>query len=361
MKAVILAGGGGTRLWPLSRKKSPKQTEPVIGADTLLGATYARIRKSFAPADVLVATMASQAGVVRSILPELPARNLIAEPCRRETAAAIGFAALRIAAEDPDETFVVVNCDAHIRDEETYLRTLADADAIVRRNPERIAIIGIVPTYAETGYGYIRMGEAFDGPGPDGASVHLMERFVEKPDAATAESYLREGGYLWNATILVARAGTFLALYDRHLPAHAELFRAMASAFGTPDEEAVVNSCFQRLPAISVDYGILEKESGLLVIPADFGWADIGNWRTVRDILSAGTDENVVRGRHVGVDSRRNLIMSSSGKLVATAGLEDMIIVETGDALLICPHDRAHDVKRIVAELEKDKELEPFL
>ncbi|HTM68165.1 MAG TPA: sugar phosphate nucleotidyltransferase [Candidatus Binatia bacterium] len=363
MKAIILAGGGGTRLWPVSRKTTPKQVEPIIGEKSLLRATYDRVRKGFRPEDIYVATAESQADVVRAQLIELPEENLILEPCRRETAAAIGYALLRIAAKDPRATFVTVNSDAYVRDVEEYQRVLRAAEKAVESDPTQTVLVGITPSYPETGYGYIKTGPEALRVEVSGHSygVDAVERFVEKPDLPTARQYLAEGGYLWNPTLIVGRVDTFLGLYKKHLPTHALYFERMAEAFGTDDEDEAVRSHFARIPAISIDYGILEKEERMRVLPADFGWADVGNWRTVRDILAAEPEENVVKGRHVGVESNGNLIYGFSGKLIATAGVNDMIIIETIDAVLVCSKDRAQDVKRIVGQLEDDLELQKYL
>ena len=258
---------------------------------------------------------------------------------------------------------MTVNSDAYVRDVDEYHRVLRAAELAVKTDPDTTVLVGITPAYPETGYGYIKSGaEALRvESGGKSYAVSAVERFVEKPDIQTAQRYLAEGGYLWNPTLIVGRIDRFLALYKKHLPTHALYFERMAETFGTDDEDESVRAHFARIPAISIDYGILEKEERMRVLPADFGWADVGNWRTVADILATGPKENVVKGRHVGVESDGNLIYSFSGKLVATAGVCDMIIIETGDALLVCPKDRAQDVKRIVGALEDDLELQKYL
>jgi len=358
MIALILAGGGGTRLWPVSRQAKPKQIEAFVGEHSMLKATFTRLRAEFAADDIFVATSAQYANEIRAQLPELPAQNMILEPCRRETASAIGYALLQISRTRPDEIFVLINSDAHVKDVPTYHRAIAAAGKVA--DGGQTVLIGLAPTYPETGYGYIKTGTTHNEPA-DGFGLYQVECFVEKPDADTAQQYLDDGRYLWNATLIVAPVRDFLALYDKHLPEHAALYEKIKQSFDTPEEQSTIESSFARLPAVSIDYGILEKEDDLAVLPADFGWMDIGNWRTVRDVLAADGDENVVRGKHIEVDSSGNLIHCPEGKLVATVGLSNMVIVDTGDALLVCPQERAHEVKNIVKKLKEDQQLEKYL
>lgn len=357
MIALVLAGGGGTRLWPVSRKSKPKQVNAFVGEHSMLKVTVARLREQFAVEDIFIAAAAGQADSIRAELPDLPNDNLILEPCRRETASAIGYALLQISRRRPDEVFVLVNSDAHVKDVAGYHRAIATAGRHAERG--ETVLIGLTPAYPETGYGYIKMGSPVSAD--EEFPLHQVECFVEKPDQEKAKQYLADGRYLWNATLIVAPVDGFLRLYDQHLPEHASLYSKMKESFGTPNEATEVERNFARLPAVSIDYGILEKEQRLLVMPAEFGWQDIGNWRTVREVLAERENENVVRGRHVAVDSDTNLIHCPEGKLVATVGVSGMVIVDTGDALLICPQDRAHEVKDIVKRLGEDEKLGEFL
>lgn len=363
MKAIILAGGSGTRLWPVSRRKNPKQVEAIIGEYSLIQTTYRRLLQGFRPEDIYVATAKEHEAMIVSQLPDLPKDNLIPEPDRRDTAAAIGYALVRIAAAAPDETFITINSDAFVADTDEYHRVLALAGDIVRDHPDNTLLVGITPTYPETGYGYIKTGTMAErrSGGDRTDSVFFVEKFVEKPDLRRAEEYMAHGGYLWNPTLIVGRIGRFLGYYEELLPGHAAAFREIASAIGTAEEDAVISRCFGELEPVSIDYGILEKSEGLLVLPAEFGWADVGNWKTVLDLLAEKKGGNVIKGTHVGVDSSGNLIYSYGNKLVATAGLSGMIVIETEDVLLVCPQERAQDVKKIVGELKAQKDLQKYL
>lgn len=344
--AVILAGGSGTRLWPLSRRSAPKQVRALLDDDTLLQKTYRRVRKMFPPECVFVSTLAEHIGEVRRQLPEFPEENAIIEPIGRDTAAAIGYAALRLSERDPAAVFVTINADAYVADASAYLNAIESAFQSAESGDRGVALVGLTPRYPETGYGYIEfadpIGDRYLQPVP-------AIRFVEKPDAETAAQYVASGRYLWNPALFVFRAQRLLAELEQYLPTHAS---ALASLRGVDDTHAITRA-FLAMPKISIDYGLMEKLADLMVIPASFSWADVGSWRAVHEILARDPNADVVRGMHVGVEGNGNLVVAPPGKLVATYGLENCVVIDTADALLICPRDRAQEVKKIVEELER--------
>ncbi len=353
MKIVILAGGGGTRLWPVSRKNKPKQIQPFIGNKTLLQKTYERLRKGFSVRDIFISTNYAQLPIINKQLAGLSRDHFILETAKKDTAAAIGLAAVALAKKNPQEIMMLISSDHYIKNEKEFIRISHLAERVVARNPQYSLLIGIRPSYPETGYGYIKINKVFQQLGDD--EIFQVERFVEKPDLLTAKKYVKRWDYLWNSGIFCWRVDHLLNLFKKFLPNHYRILIRLQPFLGTPREKRAVAGEFKKIKPISIDYGIMEKTKKRIVIPADMDWADVGHWRTVMDILSKAGTDNVVRGRHLGHDSAGNLIYSYSGRLIATAGLRDTIIIDAEDCLLVCPKNRAQDVKKIVEQLEKKK------
>ncbi len=352
MYVVILAGGGGTRLWPVSRTHNPKQFQPFLGKHTLLEKTYSRMRKGFRNDQIFVSTNTRQRKIIARQLPKILRSHFIIESDKRDTAPALGLAAAWLAKLDPEAIFVTANVDHYIEKDDAFHQALKLAERVVRKHPNTVTLLGITPTYPETGYGYIKMGKPAFTIGKQ--EVFHVDRFVEKPDFKTAQKYLKSAKYLWNPALFVWRAQTLLNLFEKHLPKHHAILMRIQKAIGTPAQDRVIKSEFPKMEAISIDYGIMEKLQHMYVLPVDLGWADVGHWRTVRDVLQKGRRVNVVRGTHIGT-AENSLIYGYTKRIIATAGVQDLIIIDTKDALLVCPADRAQDVKKIVDELKLKK------
>jgi len=357
---VILAGGTGTRLWPLSRASRPKQLQPVLGHTTLIEQVLKALRTKLPVSSIYVSTTEASAPGIRKALKAVPASNFIIEPFRRDTAPAVGYAAAVLKHRDPEAIMLTVNADSWIGDPAAFHKALEFARSIVFNEPEQMVFVGVNPGYPETGYGYIEIGL----PALKYGSLEAFSvlSFKEKPSLAVAKRYLGSWRYLWNPTLITVKAETLMALYDRHLPKVGRELRKIERALRARKGKAAVRRAFAAMPSISVDYGILEKvdRKHMLVIPADFGWADVGSFRTVHEIRSGWSRGNVVKGEEVSVDAENNLIFPERKKLVALIGVKNLIMVETEDALLLCHKERTQEVKHVVETL-KLKGLKKYL
>lgn len=339
--AVVMAGGSGTRFWPLSRAARPKQLLPLAGGEeSLLAATVRRAAQVVAPRDVLVVTSEALAEAVRAEL-DLPAENVLAEPEGRNTAPCIGWAATRVARVDPDAVCVVLPSDHHVGDEAGYADALRRAIAAAAEGD--IVTVGVRPTRPETGYGYIDVGdELADG-------VHRVRRFVEKPNRQRAEQLLASGHVLWNSGMFFFTAARMLDAIDEHLPGLGGTLRRYLEA--SPAREAeLVRETYASLPSVSIDHGVMEKVADVAVVPADFGWSDLGSFASAWELAARDAADNVLCGG-LAHDARGCYVHAPEGKLVALVGVRDLVVIDTPDALLVVPRERAQDVKAIVEAL----------
>jgi len=349
-KAVIMAGGKGERFWPLSTPEKPKQFIELTGAGTLIQQTVARAAQIIPFRDIYVVTSREHLALAKEQLPQLPESNFIAEPAGRDTAPCIGLAAVWLERTDPDALMLVLPADHHIPDGERFcdLANLALAHAA---RTGGLVTLGIQPDRPETGYGYIELGEACaeaggSGAGGTGAIVHRVRRFHEKPDRVRAEQYVTSGRFLWNAGIFAWSVGSIRAEIARLLP---EIHAGLEDLAAQPSHAAMVErlpDLFPTLPRISIDHGVLERAGQVYVVPSDFRWDDLGSWTAAARLHKPDDSGNVLRGRVVA-DDCRNVFVQSSGRLVATLGVNDLIVVETPDAVLIAAPDRAQEIRRL--------------
>ena len=355
--AVLLAGGRGTRFWPRSRTRTPKQLLNIIGHDTMLRQTMARLESLVPSRHIWVVTNGEQAAAVRRELRNLAPSHILAEPVGRNTAAAIALAATHLARLHGDALMAVLPSDAYVRNIARY-RMLIRAALHQARTPGSLVVLGIPPTRPETGYGYIERGAPM---APSlGVPVYSVRRFTEKPAPPEARRYVASGKYFWNAGMFLWRVSTFLENLKRFLPATYGALGELAGAIGTRRYDSVLRRIYPRLENISVDYAVMEPAtrvrgpSRVSVIPANVGWSDIGSWAAVYELLAEKTGQNVSAGPLCALDATGNYFWSPQ-KLVAAIGVSDLVLVDTEDALLLSARDRSQDVGKIVKWLEKKR------
>jgi mannose-1-phosphate guanylyltransferase len=345
--ALIMAGGSGTRLWPLSRQARPKQALRLVGSQTMFQLSVERLSPLFAPDGTFIVTAAEQVRTLAQQAPQLPSGNFIVEPLQRGTASAIGLAALYLRRRDAQATMAVLTADHYIADCEVFRRALVAAYQIAQQG--HLVTLGIRPSFASTGYGYIERGDTLAEM--DGLTVYRVEAFREKPDAAAAEAFVADGKHTWNSGMFIWRVDRILAELQRQMPGFYDQLMQIDAALGTDRESRVLEHVWPQVAMRTIDYGIMEGAGDVAVIPADIGWSDIGSWATLLEILPGDEDGNVVMDADLlSVDTTRTLVYGNH-RLVAAIGLSDLVIVDTDDALLICPRDRAQDVKKIVDKL----------
>jgi len=348
--AMILAGGVGTRLWPLSRRGTPKQLLELLGERTMLQATVDRIAPMIPLERVYVMTNAEYVEQARAQLPNVPPKNIIGEPTPRGTAPAVGLAAWHIQTRDPKAVMLSLHADHHIADPEGFRQALGAAIDVAREG--WLVNLGVRPTYAATGLGWVEMDSSLGKF--RGVEAWRVKRFVEKPDIERAEHFLESGRYLWNSGIFGWRVDVILKVFERLLPSISERLAQIGAALGTPEAEATLREVWATLRGeTTIDRGIMEHAAQVATVPMDVGWDDVGSWSSLIALMPADASGNTVRGAgdSILVDCERVFILSEE-KFIAAIGLSDLVVVDVGDALLICHRDRAQDVKRIVSQLQ---------
>ncbi|HVO21114.1 MAG TPA: mannose-1-phosphate guanylyltransferase [Anaeromyxobacter sp.] len=348
---VIMAGGAGTRFWPLSRRNRPKQFLALAGDAPLLAATVQRL-PPLAKADRTYVVLGPQhAPVARRLLPTIPEENFIVEPCARNTAPCVGLAALHVGARERKGIMAMLPADHHVARPEAFREALVAAAQLA--DTGAIATIGIRPSRPETGYGYLRVGPRITVRGKVKVHgvAHKVARFVEKPDVATATRYLADGGYLWNSGIFVFRADVILEEMGRTMPILRKQLETINRTLGTPNYSRTLKKVYPECPSISIDYGVMEKSQRIAVVPADFGWSDVGSFAALSEVRETDGSGNVLDGEAMVLGGRNDVVLASGGRPLAVIGLDDVIVVDAGDAVLVCRRDRAQDVRKAVDEL----------
>ncbi len=355
--AVIMAGGGGTRLWPLSRKDRPKQLLPLLGEETLFQSTVARLKDLFPPQNIFVVTVADQAREMQSQVPSIPRENYLLEPAPRGTASATGLAAAVICARDPNATLVVLPSDHFIRNLDLFHYLIRAAIEVARDG--YLVTLGIAPVSPSSAYGYIQQGDPIIGNFK--YPVYRVKRFKEKPDEKTAQQLLRQGGHSWNSGMFIWKASVILAEIERQLPALSSVLKRISDRWGAADQESTLHSLWNDLKVETIDYGVMERAERVAVLPASgLGWSDVGSWDTLFDVLFPDMNGNVaVVAQHLAMETHNTLIYGNNHeRLIVTIGLDDTVIVDSGDVLLVCKSDQAQKVREVVDHLKKHRQEE---
>jgi mannose-1-phosphate guanylyltransferase len=358
--AVIMAGGGGTRLWPLSRQTRPKQMLRLFDERTLFQITVERVEELFTSERILVVTVAEQAEELQRQCPQLPVENYLIEPMPRGTASVVGLAAVAIQARDPQAVMAVLTSDHYIRDEALFRQILAAAYEVAQEG--YLVTLGITPTYPATGYGYVQRGKFLGNY--EGFPVYRVVRFKEKPDEAAAQDMLASGDHDWNSGMFIWRVDRILDEFRQHMPALYSGLQYIAAAEGKDEEARRIQSVWKDLRSETIDYGIMEYARQVAVIPAaGLGWNDVGSWDSLFDVIPADKDGNILMGaNHMGLDTNRTLVFSGDDdKLIVTIGVNDLIIVDTGDALLICDRKQSQKVRNLVNQLKSSSDQSRYI
>lgn len=353
--AVIMAGGGGTRLWPLSRREKPKQLLPLIGQETLFQSTVKRLEGLFPPERILVVTVEEQAQEMKEQAPELPEENYLIEPAPRGTASVVGLAAMALHKRDPQASMAILPSDHFIRNVDLFHYLLKAAFGVAENH--YLVTLGITPTLPSTAYGYIQQGIALDGGYK--YPVYKVKSFKEKPNEATAQQLLRTGDHSWNSGMFIWRADAILAEIQNQMPALMDALNKIGADWDTPKQLETLVKIWKGVKVETVDYGIMEKAEKVAVLPAGgLGWSDVGSWSSLFEVLLPDMNGNIATNAvtHLALETNNTLVYGGSDRLVVTIGVDDMVVVDTGDALLICKSDQSQKVKDVVEHLKKHRQ-----
>ena len=346
--ALIMAGGVGTRLWPLSRRHRPKQSLRLVGERTMFEHAVDRLAPLFQPEQIFVVTGAEHVEALAAQAPDLPPENFIIEPEGRGTAPCIGLGTIHLRRQDPEAIMAVLTADHFIADTARFRRVLVAAAQVAEEG--HLVTLGIAPSSPSTGFGYIKQGESLGTV--EGFPVFRAERFTEKPSPETALHMVESGEYSWNSGMFIWRVDRILEEFQRQMPEFYVQLAEIEATLGTSGYEATLNRVWPQVTKQTIDYGVMEGAEDVTVIPVDIGWSDVGSWTSLSELLPADEGANVVVGPHVGIDTHDTLVFGRK-RLIATIGLEGLVIVDTEDALLVCPREREQEVREIVRQLEE--------
>lgn len=358
--SVIIAGGLGGRLWPSSRRAYPKQIKPLIDNETMLQANFARLSKIVALNNILVCTNVEYQDYCLQQLPDITKDQLILEPVARNTAAAVGLSAAILVKKNPEAIMLNVWADSYISREDEYKDKVLLAVKLLKDLPEHLIVIPAEPLYPAIGYGYLQTGDVITQQ--DGINIYKVDKFVEKPDLETAKKYLADGNFYWNTGIFVCKAYDLLNLYKQYMPEMYLGLLAIQAAWGTEKQEMVMNEIFPKLESLQIDYAIFEKTNKLALIPANLGWSDIGSWQSIYDLIKhKSSSDMAIKGNVIEINSKNTLVFNEDNdKLVAVAGLNNIVVVNTKDAVLVIDKNSDQTVKDIISKI-KTKKMTQYL
>lgn len=350
--ALIMAGGGGTRLWPMSRKSTPKQLLPLIGEHSMFDTSVQRLAPLFLPEQIYIVTGQTYVEQLKQEAPNIPLKNFIVEPYGRDTAPAVGLALSVIEKRDPQATVAILTADHHIGKPDYFLETLSAAYEIAQS--DKIVTLGISPSYPATGFGYIQQGAQLGESG--GITYYESKGFKEKPDRVRATQFLSSGDYTWNSGMFIWKASVGMGEFKRQQPEMHELFSQLQHSVDTPDYQTTLEDIWDKTTKTSLDFAIMENAEDIAVIPSEIGWSDVGSWASLYDMLPQDQFGNCANGKvrenKIILDTKNTLLFSD--RLVVTIGVEDVIVIDTEDAILVCHKDRSQEVKQVVQYLKEN-------
>lgn len=350
--ALIMAGGSGTRLWPLSRENRPKQSLVLVDKQSMFQHAVSRLRPLFAPENIWVVTRFEHAEILMEQTPELPRENFILEPIGRGTAPAIGLGMIHLRQKDPQAIIAVLTADHYIADTETYRKVLIAAEEVARQG--FIVTLGIKPFYPSTGYGYIEQGQLLGET--NGFSYYRVRAFSEKPNRDTANRMVMSGLYSWNSGMFIWKIEQIAEEFQRQMPEFYRQLLEVEASIGTDHYQQTLSNIWPRVAQQTIDYGVMEGAQNVAVIPVEMGWTDVGSWGSLEGLLPQDDQGNSFVGEHIGIESR-NLIVIGGTRLIATIGVEDLIVVDTDDALLVCSRAYEQQVRDLVEKLKQTNRI----